>query len=197
MRHALALLLAASPAFSAGLRLSGPKAEDRLRRFVASDKALRARLDAAKERESRLRAEARETPLRDAVAAPPAGPAQVIAQMPGMRLPPAPSCPTLDGCGRPEWSAAVEEPALLPDAVRGLLRPWLLVQEARGRKTEIASAAGEGDALLTVRLKGLDAAPFTLNVSPRATGGFQVWFEEPSRLSMIYERERAAALSAK
>jgi hypothetical protein len=198
MRTALALLLLASPAFSSSpLRLAaGPKAEDKLRRFVAGDKALRARLDDAMRREALFRTEARETGLKDAVADAAATREQLIAEMPGMKVPPAPTCPSLAECHQPEFSAVVDNPELLPDAVRNLMRPWLLLQEARGYKTEVAPST-KGDALMTATLKGLDASPLVLNVSPRLLGGFNVWFDEPARLGELYERERAAIFARK
>ena len=45
---------------------------------------------------------------------------------------------------------------------------------------------------MVATLRGMDAAPLVLNVSPRLLGGFNVWFDEPARLADLYERERAA-----
>lgn len=194
MRHALLLLLLAAPASSARLRVGADaKSQDRLRRFVTADKAVRARLDDAKAREAAFRAEARESGLRDAVSDAPLTREQLIAELPGMQAPTAAACATLEACPTIELAETVPHPELLADAVRRMLRPWLLVQQARGRKADIESAS-QGDALLTVRLRGVDSAPLTLNVAPRLLGGFQVWFDEPFRLSALYERERAAAL---
>lgn len=198
MRLALALVLLGSPVLAAS-NISvgaGPKAEDKLRRYVAGDKALRARLDDALRREALFRTEARETGLKDAVADAAATREQMIAEMPGMKMPPAPTCASLIECHAPEFSAVVDDSALLPDAVRDMMRPWLLLQEARGQKTEVSSAS-TGDALMTVKLKGLDAPPLTLNVAPRLLGGFNVWFDEPARLTALYERERAAVFARK
>lgn len=197
MRHALLLLLLAAPASSARLRVGADaKSQDALRRFVTADKSVRARLDDAKAREAAFRAEARETGLRDAVTDAPPTREQLIAELPGMKAPPAVACATLEACATIELAATVEDAALLSDSVRRLLHPWLLLQQARGRKADIVTAS-EGDALLTVRLRGVDSAPLTLNVAPRLLGGFSVWFDEPFRLSALYERERAATLAAK
>jgi hypothetical protein len=196
MRHALLLLLLASPALS-GIRVGADaKSQDRLRRFVSADKGVKARLDDAKAREAAFRAEARETGLRDAVADAPATREEMIAELPGMKVPPAGACATLASCATIELAEDVAHPELLSDAVRRMLRPWLLLQAARGRKADIETAGGH-DALLTVRLRGVDTAPLVLNVSPRLLGGFRVWFDEPFRLSAVYERERSEALAAK
>jgi hypothetical protein len=193
MRTALALLLLASPAFSATtIRLgAGAKAEDKLRRFVANDKGLRSRLDDAMRREALFREEARETGLKDAVADDAKSREELIAEMPGMKMPPPAICATLAECHLPESAEVVPDAELLPDAVRRLMRPWLLLQEARGYKTEVTPSA-KGDALMVATLKGMDAPPLVLNVSPRLLGGFNVWFDEPARISELYERERAA-----
>lgn len=197
MRYALlallALLAAPVPA-DAKLRLSGgPKAEDRLRRFVAGDRVLRERLADAARREEAFRAEARDGELRDAVSDLPVRREQLIEQLPGMKLPPAPTCPTLRECASPELAADVPDAERLPDAVRRLVRPWMLLQQARGSVAEI-SPASEGDAILSVRLRGLDAEPLILNVSPRLLGGFKVWFDRPLLLAALYGRERDALL---
>lgn len=197
MRHALLLLLLAAPASSARVRVGADvRSQDALRRFVTADKSVRARLDDAKAREAAFRAEARETGLRDAVTDTPATREQLIAELPGMKVPPSPACATLEGCATIELAATVEHADLLSDSVRRLLHPWLLLQQARGRKADVETAS-EGDALLTVRLRGVDAPPLVLNVAPRLLGGFSVWFDEPFRLSALYERERASALAKK
>ncbi|MDX6770767.1 MAG: hypothetical protein SF051_14625 [Elusimicrobiota bacterium] len=195
MRLALLLVLAASTASAApSLRLSGgPKAEDKLRRFVSGDKALRERLADISAREAAFRAEARESDLRDAVSDAPVDRAELIAQLPGLRRPSVPSCPTLKDCPAPELAADVADAADLAEAVRALVRPWMLLQQARGSVAEVSSAQG-GDALLTVRLKDLDADPLVLNATPRLLGGFKVWFDRPLLLAALYGREREAAL---
>jgi len=70
----------------------------------------------------------------------------------------------------------------------------MLLQQARGSSVEITPAT-TGDAVLTLKLKGLDAPPLTLNVSPRLLGGFKVWFDSPLVLASLYGRERDAALT--
>jgi len=208
---ALVLLAAALPVRAADkpLRLSGgPKAEDALRRFVTGDKRLKAKLDDAAAREEAFLAENRDGDLRDAVsdaagperlkrelaAASGADRARVLERLPGLKAPAGASCATLAECATPELAADVSDAELLPDALRRLVRPWMLLQQARGSEIALAPAAGEGDAALTVTLRDLDAAPLTLNVSPRLLGGFKVWFDQPLVLAALYGRERDAAL---
>lgn len=197
MRSTLALLLMCSAVDASALRLAaGPKAEDKLRRFVAEDRALRARLDDAVRREAVFRAEARETDLRDAVAETPVTREDIIAQLPGMQVPPASNCPTFVECHQPPFSETVAHHELLPDAIRRMLRPWMLLQEARGRKLDVVPSKTD-NALLTAKLIGLEDAHLVLNVSPSMLGGFNVWFDEPARLAALYERERARFIAPK
>jgi hypothetical protein len=98
------------------------------------------------------------------------------------------SCPT------PELALDVLDPAQLPDSVRRLVRPWLVLQQARGSALVLTPVDGPGDAALSVKLKGLEPAPLIINVSPRLLGGFKVWVERPLYLAALYGREREAVL---
>jgi hypothetical protein len=215
MKLSLLLLAAAlaAPALAADKPLfltGGPKAEDALRRFVERDPKLKAKLDAAEQREEALLVAGRDPDLRDAVSdengpgqfnrrlaqASVPGRAALLAELPGLKAPAAPTCLALSECAEPALSVSVPDAALLPDALRRLVRPWMLLQQARGSKVELISADGEGDAALKVALKGLAAEPLTLNVTPSRAGGFAVWFARPQELAVLYVRERAAALKA-
>lgn len=208
----LALLtVAAAPLRAAEkpLRLKGgPKSEDALRKFVSSDPRFKAKIDDAAKREEAFLAENRDSDLRDAVSetsgpdavrlqlegVPVSDRARVLEQLPGLKAPVPSNCAALADCARPELAMDVASAEQLPDAVRGLVRPWMLLQQARRSEVVLSPVSGEGDALLTVTLKGLDAAPLTLNVSPRILGGFKVWFDQPLLLASLYGRERDAAL---
>ncbi len=187
----------------------GPKAEDALRRFVERDPKLRAKLDAAAQREENLLAAGRDPDLRDAVSDS-GGPDQLkrklaqasasdrtalLSRLPGLKAPAAPGCRALSECAAPELSMTVADAALLPDALRRLVRPWMLLQQARGAEVELLPADGTGDAALKVALKGLVPAPLTLNVTP-SQSGFKVWFDRPQELAALYVRERDAALKS-
>ncbi len=207
----LVVLTAALPARAADkpLRLSGgPKSEDALRKFVSTDKRLKAKIDDAAAREEAFLAENRDTDLRDAVSDT-SGPdelkrqlavaadsdrARLLQQLPGLKAPAAPSCATLADCATPDLASDVTDAEQLPEAVRALVRPWMLLQQARGSELELSPVSAEGDAFLVVTLKDSDAAPLTLNVSPRLLGGFKVWFDQPLVLASLYGRERADAL---
>lgn len=209
----LAVLAVAVPARAADkpLRLAGgPKSEDALRRFVSADPRLKAKIDDAVKREEAFLADNRDTDLRDAVAdvnpaeelrrqlaqAGGSGRARALEQLPGMKAAPGALCGGLADCSTPELAMDVASAEQLPDALRGMVRPWMLLQAARGSEAVVTPAADAGDAILTVKLKGLDAAPLTLNVSPRILGGFKVWFDQPMTLASLYGRERDRALKA-
>lgn len=209
----LAVLAVALPVRAADkpLRLSGgPKSEDALRRFIAGDKRLKAKLDDAAAREEAFLAESRDSDLRDAVSdtnpadelkkelasASGAGRVRALEQLPGMKAPAAPDCASLSDCATPDLAADVPDAERLPDALRRLVRPWMLLQQARGSEAVVTPVDGSGDATLTVTLKDCDAAPLTLNVSPRLLGGFKVWYDQPLVLASLYGRERDAALKS-
>jgi hypothetical protein len=216
MKLSLLLLLAAlsaAPARAADKPLflsGGPKAEDALRRFVERDPRLKAKLDDASRREEALLAADRDPDLRDAVsdengpdalrrriaAASAPERASLLQELPGLKAPPPPTCLALSECAAPELSVEVSDAELLPDALRRLVRPWMLLQQARGSEVEVIPADAPGDAALKVALRGLDERPLTLNVTPAAPGGFKVWFDRPRELAALYVRERDAALKA-
>jgi hypothetical protein len=192
----LLLVLAVLPASAQSLRLSGGrKAEDRLRAFVEKNATLKARFDDAAAREEAFVSEVRESGLRDAVSDFSGDRLRrgFVESLPGMRAPGL-GCVTLSDCAVPELAAEAVEARELPDTVRRLVRPWLLLQQARGSSVELIPQEGAGDAALIVRLRDADSAPMTLNVAPRLLGGFKVWFDRPFVLAALYDRERAAVL---
>ena len=172
----------------------GPKAEDALRHFVERDPRLKAKLDAASQREETLIAADREPDLRDSVSD--GNRLALLQRLPGLKAPAAPTCRALSECADPELSVEVADAELLPDALRRLVRPWMLLQQARGSKVELTPAGGMGDAALYVALKGLASSPLTLNVAANRPGGFKVWFDRPQELAALYGRERDAALKS-
>lgn len=204
-------LVLAVPALAApsAVRISaGKKAEDKLRRFIERDPRLKARLAEAARREEYYLAEARESDLRDAVSDIHAGERlltglensvgdkrrDLLSSLPGMKAPPLPACHTVSACPTPELALDVLDPDELSDSVRRLVRPWLVLQQARGSSLVLTPVDGPGDAALSVKLKGLDAQPLIVNVSPRLLGGFKVWLERPLFLAALYGRERDALL---
>lgn len=194
------LAVSAAPARAAEkpLRLAGgPKAEDALRKFVSSNPKLKAKIDDAAKREEAFLAENRDTDLRDAVTDS-AGSSResLLERLPGLKAPVASNCAALADCPSPDLAMDVPSAEQLPDALRSLVRPWMLLQAARGSAVVLNPASDGGDAVLSVTLKGVEAAPMILNVSPRILGGFKVWFDQPLVLASIYGRERDAVLKS-
>lgn len=206
-------LVLAAPAFGASIpkpvRLSrGAKAEDKLRLFVEQDSRLKARLNEAARREGYYIEQARESDLHDAVSDTVSGDTlrsslkmttgekrqDLLGALPGMKTSAIPSCRTVVECPTPDLALDVADAERLPDSVRRLVRPWMVLQQARGSEVELSSIDGPGDAALSVKLKDLDAQPLIINVSPRLLGGFKVWFERPLVLAALYGREREAVL---
>ena len=191
----LLALAAAAPVRAADKTLfltGGPKAENALRRFVEGDPRLKAKLDDAAAREEQASLAGRDPDLRDAVSDRPS----LLSQLPGLKTAALAPCRALADCATPDLAVNVSDAQLLPDAVRGLLRPWMLLQQARGSELRISPIAAAGDAVLAVKLRDLDAPELTLNVAPRPLGGFKVWFDQPFLLASLYGRERDAALKS-
>lgn len=207
---AAALLLAAPAAFAGPMRLKGgTKSENKLRRFVENDEKLKARIQDAIKREERFVAEARESDLRDAVSDASLNDLHAnlekttgekrktaLDSMPGMKAYEGPACASLAACVEPDMTIEVADASDVPDTLRRMIRPWMTLQQERGSEIEVATAEGEGDAALIVKLKGVNAAPLALNVSPHLLGGFSVWFDQPEAAAALYARERAAVLNA-
>ena len=210
MRSTLLLLsvVMAVPVFAGPVRLKGgSKSENKLRRFVENDAKLKARIQDAIKREERFVAEARESDLRDAVSDASLNDfhAQlerttgekrkaVLESLPGMKAYGGPACATLAACVEPDMSIEVSDSGDVPGTLRRMIRPWMTLQQERRSEIQVVTAEGEGDAALIVKLKGLNAPPLMLNVSPHLLGGFSVWFDQPEDAAALYARERAAVL---
>lgn len=196
MKLSLLLLLvaAAAPVRAADktLILSGNKSEDVLRRFVERDPQLKAKLDDAAAQEEETPLDGRDPDLRDAVS----DRAGLLSQLPGLKTVALASCRSLSDCATPDLALDVSDAELLPGAVRGLLRPWMLLQQARGSELRVTPIGAEGDAILAVKLRDLDAPTLTLKLAPRPLGGFKIWFDQPLFLAALYGRERDAALKS-
>jgi hypothetical protein len=184
----IACAVVAVPAFAESpLHLSGrPQDEAALESFLLESPALKARLDGAIRQEASQPPIAEETDLRDAVADVP----------PPSAKSPAPSaCRTLADCAAPELEIDADGARDLPGAIGRLVRPWMLLQKARGASLWIAAAEGPGDAALVLTPKGLrSSAPLTVHVTARPVGGFKVWLEDPLMLAWVYGDARGAVL---
>lgn len=216
MRQTLLLLtLVAAVGTSTESALAGPvrlkggaKAEEKLRRFVEQNKSLSARIADAVRREEAFVAEARESDLRDAVSDTTISDLHaslektdgekrkaLLEGLPGMKaLMAGPVCATLAACAEPAMAIEVPDARNLPDSLRRMIRPWMTLQQARRSEIEVVTAEGAGDAALIVTLKGVDAPPLALNVSPHLLGGFSVWFDRPEAAAALFAREREAVL---
>jgi len=207
----LATVLVAVPSFAGPLRLKGgTKSENKLRVFVENDAKLKARIQDAIKREERFVAEARESDLRDAVSDTTVNDLHanleksssekrkaILESMPGMKAYGGPACATLAACVAPDMSIEVFDAGDVPAVMRRMIRPWMTLQQERGSEIEVVTAEGEGDAALVVKLKGVNAVPLQLNVSPHLIGGFSVWFDHPEAAAELYAREREAVLAQK
>lgn len=131
--------------------------------------------------------------LRDAVAAGAGHERKRLAgRLPGMSEEPFDLCRSLARCREAVLSLHVEDDALTDDALRALARPWIKLQEARGKAVKVTVDPGIG---VQLELEDMPRWPVvTLTASPTSTGGFDVAVEDGPEAAKVYAAERAAAL---
>lgn len=189
------LLLAAGVAFAAPAPSPKPKAAPKSAEDVLSIGLSRLRQKHSSEmRRAVLGGGAEE--LRDAVAAGSGSERKRLAgRLPGMAEEPYDICRDLDRCREAPRSLHVEEHFLADDAFRALARPWIKLQEARGKAVKVIVDAGAG---VRLELEDLSRWPVvTLSAEPAPTGGFDVVVEDGAEASRAFALERAAVLSRK
>jgi len=180
-----ALAIPASAADS--LRLRTPQDESALQRFVSENAAVQTRIGIAIRQEAALKPIAEETDLRDAIADRPSATDPI----------PAPSaCRTLSDCAAPELATEAASAKDLPQSIARVVRPWILLQQARRASLTVSPASGPGDAALVLTPNGLHTAPLTLHVAAKPLGGFDVWLDRPFVLASVYGDARGAALDS-
>jgi hypothetical protein len=189
---------------AAGIAISPRAGEDRLRAWLETDVSLSRRLAAVEDaptgpiaydpelRDSvsdapslgdlRRRIEESETNKRRALAA----------KLPGMDEPNFATCLTLGECAQPPLTVEVDDRAHLRAATRALIRPWLLLQKARGGWVKIEAARKDGQ-LVIMSLPEL-GRKVAIKVEPKIGGGYRVWFEDGLALAHLFGVERDAAL---
>jgi hypothetical protein len=134
--------------------------------------------------------------LRDAVAADSgAGRKKLADRLPGMSPEPYNLCRSLAACMEAPVSLHVEETALADDAFLALARPWLKLQEARGKTVKLTVEAGVG---VRLELEDLPRWPVvTLAATPAPTGGLDVAVEDGPGAARAFALERDALLPKK
>lgn len=131
--------------------------------------------------------------LRDAVTSS-AGPAKVelANRLPGMAPNPFEVCMDLDLCPSAPSSLHVDEPEKLDDAFVALARPWLKLQEARGKAVTTKVEHGVG---VQLTLQDFPQQPvLTLTAEPAETGGFDVKSDASPAAAKAFADQRAALL---
>lgn len=182
------LLLAAGTAFAAPApKATAAKAEETLR--VALQKLRQSKF---KEMRQSMFSGAEE--LRDAVSS---GSGEVkkkfANRLPGMATDPFDICRDLASCREAPQSLHVEDGALVDDAFVALARPWLKLQEARGKDAAVIVDPGAG---VVLKLEDFPARPVvTLSAEPTPTGGFDVTLEDGAASAKAFAAARAAVLA--
>lgn len=180
------------------------EAEYRLRAWLELDDTLQAKLG---QLEAQHAAPFADPGLRDSVSdAPSAGDLrrrieqaqtdkrrQLAARLPGMSAPDIRGCPTLGDCAQPPLALDVDDPEHLRAALRALLRPWMLLAQARGRKLRVEPSE-KADQLVRLESPALGVKDAAVLVRARPEGGYHLWLDRAFELAAVYGRERDAAL---
>ncbi len=134
--------------------------------------------------------------LRDAVAADKGnGRKRLADRLPGVSPEPFNLCRSLSACREAPLSLHVDEDFLADDAFLALARPWIKLQEARGKAVKLTVDPGVG---VQLELEDLPRWPVvTLAASPAPTGGLDVAVEDGAEAARAYAAERAAFLAVK
>jgi hypothetical protein len=126
--------------------------------------------------------------LRDAVSAGTGAAREQLAdRLPGMSKDPFALCRSLAACSQAPVSLHVEDDSLTDDAFLALARPWIKLQEARGKAVKLTVDPGFG---VKLELEGLPDV--TLSASPAPTGGFDVAVEDGAKAAKVFSAARAA-----
>jgi len=132
--------------------------------------------------------------LRDAVATGSGETRKRLAgRLPGMAPEPFNICRTLAACPTAPLSLHAED-SLTDSAFQALARPWIKLQEARGKKVVVKLDPGAG---VVLELEDMPAWPVViLAAEPAPTGGFDIAVENGPEAAKAYAAAREAVLPA-
>jgi hypothetical protein len=183
-----------------------PKADNRVRAWLEEQPQLRKNLAAAVERADSYRP-VPDPDLRDSISDLSTGLREriessqgadrraLLANLPGLKASDLPGCSTLDDCPQPLLALDVEDSAQLRPAIRSLVRPWLLLAQARRSAVSLEAATQGSDRALALSLPGLSLRDVGVNVAARPEGGFHVWMDQALVLASIFAQERESLLA--
>jgi hypothetical protein len=118
----------------------------------------------------------------------------LIERLPGMAQEVFLSCRTLESCPKAPSSFFVRREELVGNAAAALIRPWMLLQKARGR--ELSLSAGTKGELARFSVAGLPKTRLGIVSQPAPGGGYVVRLRGPKDPSAVYESERFSALAS-
>lgn len=181
------LMLAAQSSFTEAPKKKAPSAEETLAAGLAKLRDKRAA-------QTRAAVMGGAEELRDSVASASAAPERkrLTARLPGMAEDPFDVCRTLAGCREAPQSLHVDEHMIVDDAFLALARPWIKLQEARGKTVSVTVDPGEG---VRLDLEDMPARPVVrLTAEPTPTGGFDVVLEDGPEAAKAFAAARAPLL---
>lgn len=119
---------------------------------------------------------------------------QLAERLPGMAAEPFDFCRDLEHCTRARTSFHVDDESLVRDAVAAVVRPWIILEKARGDALAFEPVEGAGDKILDLKLKSLPNAALGVHVEPVSTGGYDVWLTGSSNPGDLFRHARQDVL---
>lgn len=119
----------------------------------------------------------------------------LMAGLPGLKAPDFAACATLKDCPRPQLTLDIEDQAHLRLAIRSLLKPWLLLAQARGSPLRLEAAGQDSERVLSLSMAGLPLRGVGLNVAAKPEGGFHLWMDQALLLASVFTQEREILMS--
>ena len=183
-------------------------AEAGLKDWMRQQPALKKKLAALAREARRIEAE-RPSDLRDAPSSIPsaealrsrleaAAPAErqaLLERLPGLKADPLQACARLETCSSAPLSFDVERSAQVGPAVWALIRPWMLLQQARGFELGVLVDEEKGDRLLKLELEGEPRLALSLHAEAAPEGGFRLWLDGAPEAADWFARTRLAVLA--
>ena len=114
--------------------------------------------------------------------------------LPGMAPEPFDYCRNLEQCTQARTSFHVDDESSVRDAVAGLVRPWIILEKARGNALDFEPAE-DGQKILDLKMKSLPDAGLGVNVEHVSTGGYDVWLTGKSNPGDLFRHTRDAVLA--
>lgn len=205
------LLTGSAPAYpqaTLSMYYSDRAADNHLTAWLDSQSQLSRKLSVSAKKAKKWRDAARNSGLKDSIASRTAAGRSVggadaprrarplMERLPGMGPEPFASCRMMEGCTEAPYGFFVEKEEDVSRAVAALVRPWVLLQQARGQELLLDLAPGPGERIINLKMAGLPQASLQVYVGARLTGGYEVTLRGRPEPGELFAEQRRLVLAA-